>query len=90
MQRSHSGQLSSSELDLEVLQTLQTGRRLLVSYIYPLFFELRQRGVRSDSDEVYGWIHNGGRLTVQGIGDLSQLFMPKISGVFIERLENMP
>ncbi|KIM99147.1 hypothetical protein OIDMADRAFT_56312 [Oidiodendron maius Zn] len=44
----------------------------------------------SDSDEVYSWIENGGRVTFQGIGDLSQLSVPKILGIFIERLDNMP
>lgn len=44
----------------------------------------------SDSDEVYDWIQNGGPVSFQGIGDLSDLSVSKVLSVFGERLENMP
>lgn len=39
---------------------------------------------------MYGWIQNGGRVSFQGIGDLSELTASKVLSVFIERLETMP
>ncbi|KAH8805434.1 fungal transcriptional regulatory protein [Xylogone sp. PMI_703] len=44
----------------------------------------------SDSDDVYDWIQRGGPVSFQGIGNLSELTVPKVLSVFIERLENIP
>ncbi|KFY26674.1 hypothetical protein V493_03945 [Pseudogymnoascus sp. VKM F-4281 (FW-2241)] len=44
----------------------------------------------SGSNEVDGWIQNGGPVSFQGIGDLAELSVSRVLSVFSERLENMP